>query len=144
MVKKSIIGGVEDDRDPVLVALGIRVRELRKASGLSVREFATAAGMSHAYVVTIEAGAANFSISVLGKIANILGVSIASFFEVTTPTGNAFDPVLSKMAAELRQIRQELQSRGDTIGTILEEIEARLEKPKEGPSGDKSKKSDGH
>ncbi len=143
MIKKSEIGDVEDDRDPVLVALGIRVRELRKSSGLSLREFAASAGMSHPYVVTIEAGGANVSISVLAKIAKVLGVSITSFFEEKNPTGSAFDPVLSKIAAELRQVRQELQSRGDTIGAILDDLESRLEKVNDKPSGDRSKKSDG-
>ncbi|VTZ27711.1 hypothetical protein MPC4_110098 [Methylocella tundrae] len=116
------------DREPVLVALGVRVRELRTAAGMSQRKFAEAAGVSHPYMVTVEAGVPNVSVVLLDKMAKVLGVSIAAFFETGDSATKNMDPVLSKIASELYRVANGLESRRDAIGELIAELEKRLGK----------------
>ncbi len=127
-------------KEPVLVALGERVRELRTAAGLSQRKFAEAAEMSHPYMVTLEAGTPNVSVVVLDRMAKVLGVPITAFFEKGDTAVESIDPVLSKIASELYRVANALDSRRDAIGTILAELESRLEARKAAPPRARTKK----
>jgi transcriptional regulator with XRE-family HTH domain len=111
---------------PVLIALGKQVRKLRMAAGLSQHQFAEAAGTSHTYIVSIEAGVPNVSVAMLDKMAKVLGISIAAFFPDAEDGTEHIDPVLSRMASELHRVANAMDSRRDTIATILDELESRL------------------
>jgi transcriptional regulator with XRE-family HTH domain len=115
---------------PVLIALGKQVRKLRMAAGLSQHQFAEAAGTSHTYIVSIEAGVPNVSVAMLDKMAKVLGISIAAFFPDAEDGTEHIDPVLSRMASELHRVANSMDSRRDTIATILDELESRLKKRK--------------
>lgn len=115
---------------PVLIALGKQVRKLRMAAGLSQHQFAEAAGTSHTYIVSIEAGVPNVSVAMLDKMAKVLGISIAAFFPDAEDGTEHIDPVLSRMASELHRVANAMDSRRDTIATILDELESRLKKRK--------------
>ena len=115
---------------PVLIALGKQVRKLRMAAGLSQHQFAEAAGTSHTYIVSIEAGVPNVSVAMLDKMAKVLGISIAAFFPDAEDGTEHIDPVLSRMASELHRVANAMNSRRDTIATILDELELRLKKRK--------------
>jgi len=115
---------------PVLIALGKQVRKLRIAAGLSQHQFAEAAGTSHTYIVSIEAGVPNVSVAMLDKMAKVLGISIAAFFPDAEDGTEHIDPVLSRMASELHRVANAMDSRRDTIATILDELESRLKKRK--------------
>lgn len=115
---------------PVLIALGKQVRKLRMAAGLSQHQFAEAAGTSHTYIVSIEAGIPNVSVAMLDKMAKVLGISIAAFFPDAEDGTEHIDPVLSRMASELHRVANSMDSRRDTIATILDELESRLKKRK--------------
>jgi len=115
---------------PVLIALGKQVRKLRMAAGLSQHQFAEAAGTSHTYMVSIEAGIPNVSVAMLDKMAKVLGISIAAFFPDAEDGTEHIDPVLSRMASELHRVANSMDSRRDTIATILDELESRLKKRK--------------
>ena len=115
---------------PVLIALGKQVRKLRMAAGLSQHQFAEAAGTSHTYIVSIEAGVPNVSVAMLHKMAKVIGISIAAFFPDAEDGTEHIDPVLSRMASELHRVANAMDSRRDTIATILDELESRLKKRK--------------
>lgn len=65
----------------VLLLLGQRIRNLRKAKGLSQEAFADHCGLDRTYVGGIERGERNVAVLNLAKIAESLGVSISKLFE---------------------------------------------------------------
>jgi transcriptional regulator with XRE-family HTH domain len=128
--KEGAKEAVADVDLPVLIALGKQVRKLRMAAGLSQHQFAEAAGTSHTYIVSIEAGVPNVSVAMLHKMAKVIGISIAAFFPDAEDGTEHIDPVLSRMASELHRVANAMDSRRDTIATILDELESRLKKRK--------------
>ncbi|MFI6799550.1 helix-turn-helix domain-containing protein [Streptosporangium canum] len=59
-----------------LVALGLRVQELRRLRGLTLRQVATAADVSVSMLSSVERGRKAPTVVVLGRIADGLGVSL--------------------------------------------------------------------
>jgi len=64
-------------RDPLLRALGARVRQLREGRGWTQESLADRAGLDRSYIAGIEAGLRNPSIKALARIAKGLGVSVS-------------------------------------------------------------------
>jgi transcriptional regulator with XRE-family HTH domain len=64
-------------RDPLLRALGARVRQLREGKGWTQESLADRAGLDRSYIAGIEAGLRNPSIKALARIAKGLGVTVA-------------------------------------------------------------------
>jgi transcriptional regulator with XRE-family HTH domain len=64
-------------KDPELVALGRRVRELREAADLTQESLADAAGLHWSYVGQIERGERNLSYKNVLRVARGLDVSPA-------------------------------------------------------------------
>ncbi len=62
-------------------ALGQRIRELRKARGWSQEDLADRTHLDRTYIVSVEQGHRNVSLSTIGKLANGLQVKIAELFE---------------------------------------------------------------
>lgn len=69
-----------DHRDPVDVAVGARVRLARKMRGQSQQALALAIGVTFQQVQKYERGANRISASMLVRIAEALGVSVAELF----------------------------------------------------------------
>ncbi|MGW3368880.1 helix-turn-helix domain-containing protein [Streptosporangium canum] len=61
-----------------LVALGLRVQELRRLRGLTLRQVATAADVSVSMLSSVERGRKAPTVVVLGRIADGLGVSLVA------------------------------------------------------------------
>lgn len=68
-------------RSQVLREVGRRVAELRIERGLTQEELAVRIGITDRYLRYIEAGRINLSLGYLVRLANALGVPIASFLE---------------------------------------------------------------
>jgi transcriptional regulator with XRE-family HTH domain len=68
-------------RDPLLSALGRRIRQLRDAKGWTQETLAEHADLDRSYVAGLEAGLRNPSLKALAKIARGLGSNLSSFFE---------------------------------------------------------------
>lgn len=66
----------EHDKEPLLFAVGVRVRALRLKAGLTVKDFAERAALSPRFVHQLEGGAANISIAGLARVAAALGRSL--------------------------------------------------------------------
>jgi transcriptional regulator with XRE-family HTH domain len=62
-------------------SFGNRLRELRSASGVSQEELAHRAGLHRTYLGGIERGERNPSLANLYKLAEALGVDLATLFE---------------------------------------------------------------
>ena len=75
----------EAPRDPLLTALGERVRELRSRRGLTRRAVALAADISERHLANLEYGTGNASILVLQQVAQALQCPLAELIgDVTT------------------------------------------------------------
>ena len=68
-------------RDPLLLSLGNRVRQLRDAKGWTQEVMAERAALDRSYIAGIEAGLRNPSIKAVGKVARGLGVTLSELFD---------------------------------------------------------------
>jgi transcriptional regulator with XRE-family HTH domain len=67
-------------KDPLLRALGWRVRQLRESKGWTQETLAGRAGLDRSYVAGIEAGLRNPSTKALAKLARALGATLSELF----------------------------------------------------------------
>lgn len=65
----------QKQRAALLVAFGLRVRQLRLASGLSQEALADRAGLHRTYVGSVERGERNISLLNIQALAEALGVT---------------------------------------------------------------------
>jgi len=66
--------------DPLVAAVGSRIRELRLGRGLSQEQLAEAAQLTLETVSRTERGASEISITSLSRICEAIGTSLAGFF----------------------------------------------------------------
>src|SRR3954462_3839320 len=84
--------------DPVDVAVGARIRLLRKVRGLSQQALAQAAGVTFQQIQKYERGANRVSASMLTRIAKTLGVPVAEMFGENSASSGAVDEVAALLA----------------------------------------------
>ncbi|MFS8069633.1 MAG: helix-turn-helix domain-containing protein, partial [Byssovorax sp.] len=65
----------ERTASPILERLAARVRARRKERGLTLRELGATAGVSERFLVLVEGGSANVSVTKLDDIARALGTT---------------------------------------------------------------------
>ena len=68
-------------KDPLLAALGFRVRQLREGKRWTQEALAERADLDRSYVAGIEAGLRNPSVKAVAKIARGLETKLAGLFE---------------------------------------------------------------
>ncbi len=66
---------------PLSVQFGLRVRELRLASGLSQEAFANKHGFARSYLSKIERGKSNLALDAIVRLADALGVEVIALFD---------------------------------------------------------------
>ena len=85
--------------DPVDVAVGARIRLLRKLRGLSQQALAEAAGVTFQQIQKYERGANRVSASMLTRIAKTLEVPVSEMFGEASPgASGAVDEVAALLA----------------------------------------------
>ena len=84
--------------DSVDVAVGARIRLLRKVRGLSQQALAEAAGVTFQQMQKYERGANRVSASMLTRIAKTLGVPVAEMFGENSASSGAVDEVAALLA----------------------------------------------
>ncbi len=108
----------EEEKSPLLVALGERVRTLRARRGMTRRAVALASDVSERHLANLEYGIGNASILVLQQVAGALRCSLAELTgDVTTssPEWLLIRELLEhRNESELRRARQAL---GEMFGT---------------------------
>ena len=67
--------------DPMLKALGVRIRELRSKRGWSQEAFADACGINRSHMGQVERGETNLTFATLYFIAMKLDTTIAALFQ---------------------------------------------------------------
>lgn len=67
-------------KDPLLIALGAKIRAVRQAKGFSQEAFAAEAGLGRSYYGGIERGERNVAALNLVQIAKVLGVEVGELF----------------------------------------------------------------
>ena len=65
--------------------IGSKIRRLRIAKNFTLKQLSDASGFSIGYLSQFERGLSSIAIDSLRKLANILGVSLSSFFENSSP-----------------------------------------------------------
>ena len=86
--------------DPVDVAVGARIRLLRKLKGLSQQALAEAAGVTFQQIQKYERGANRVSASMLARIAKTLGVPVAEMFGEASPANASAVVEVAALLAE--------------------------------------------
>jgi transcriptional regulator with XRE-family HTH domain len=71
----------KDTIDPLLVAVGMRIRKLREAWSMSQSELARRAQVDRAYLVGIEQGKRNITIRHLARLARALKTTPGSLLD---------------------------------------------------------------
>ena len=67
-------------RDPLLRAMGSRVRQLREAKRWTQEALAERADLDRSYIAGIETGLRNPSVKAMSKVARGLGTSLSELF----------------------------------------------------------------
>ncbi len=67
-------------RDPLLTALGRRVRGLRESQGLTQENLGEKADLDQTYISDIERGERNPSMLIVGQLAKAFRLSLAELF----------------------------------------------------------------
>ena len=105
-------------RNPLLTALGERVRNLRAQRGLTRKAVALAADVSERHLANLEYGTGNASILVLQQVAGALHCSLAELVgDVTTSSPEWLlirELLENRSEADLRRVRLAL---GELLGT---------------------------
>ena len=94
----------------LLSALGAKIRSLREARGLTQQALAEMIGLGQFTFSRYEGGRRSAPVSVLGRIAEALGVPLATLFE-----GEALEPAAPAGREEWVWIWDQLDDRGREI-----------------------------
>ena len=71
------------NRDPLLVAFGAAVREVRVARRITQERLAELAGIHRTYVGDVERGLRNIGLVNVGRLADALGIGLADLMAAT-------------------------------------------------------------
>ena len=108
----------QEEKNPALVALGVRVRSLRSRRGITRKELALTADVSERHLANLEYGVGNASYLVLTQVARALQCSLAELVgDVTTssPEWLLIRELLEhRDEATLRRVRESI---GGLLGT---------------------------
>jgi transcriptional regulator with XRE-family HTH domain len=88
----------ETHADPVDVAVGARIRLLRRMRGLSQQALADAAGVTFQQIQKYERGSNRVSASMLARIAETLQAPVAELFGESAAGQSAIDEVAGLLA----------------------------------------------
>jgi len=122
VLRKRPAASVTAGRDPLLVAIGEQVRNLRALKGMPRRSLAKAADVSERHLANLEKGVGNVSVLILKQVAIALSCSIAELLgdETTaTPEWLMIRELLhDRNEADLRRARLALAEQFSTVDAI--------------------------
>jgi XRE family aerobic/anaerobic benzoate catabolism transcriptional regulator len=108
----------EEDKNPLLVALGERLRTLRSRRGLTRKAVALAADVSERYLANLEYGTGNASLLILDQVARAIHCSMAELIgDVSTSSPEWLlirEQLEGRSEADLRRARIAI---GQALGT---------------------------
>jgi transcriptional regulator with XRE-family HTH domain len=71
------VGDVDQNERQTVSLLGARLRRIRRMSGLTLQQVAARAEVSHSFLSMLERGQVDVSLSRLGRIAAVCGISLS-------------------------------------------------------------------
>lgn len=88
--------------------IGLKVKKLRISKNYTLKQLSEESGLSAGYLSQFERGLSSIAIDSLEKLANILGVSLSSFFgntpsELTSPLVHPFDLLPNQISPQIYQ-----------------------------------------
>lgn len=81
MTGAAMLAGMPDHPDPLAIAFGRRLAQVREAKGKSQAELAVASGVKRAYIWRVEDGRTLPSLRTAAKLAAGLGVTMSTLLE---------------------------------------------------------------
>lgn len=109
-----------DTPNPLLVALGRRVRALRDRNGITRKSLSIATGVSERHLANLEYGEGNVSVLVLDQVASALHCPLAELigdFTTSSPEWLMIRSLLEECDEQtLHQVRLEI---GKTLGSLV-------------------------
>src|SRR5882757_6675945 len=105
VAKKPVVRPAAKPAEPAMdLAVGRRIRDLRRAKKMSLQTVAARTKLSIGFISQIERGLSSPSLRVLATLADVLGVGIAGLFGATPNDGRASDGVVTRelQRAELK------------------------------------------
>lgn len=110
--------------DPLLSALGDRLRERRTALGLTQAALSRRAGVSPRFLVQLEAGLGNISVSRLAEVCTALSLPLDQLFRGLSPGGPRRVALVGLRGAGKTTVGAALAER---LGVALIELDRRVE-----------------
>lgn len=123
-MKKMVVGGelVKQDtkeRDAIYVAIGSRIKQIRKEKGITQESLAHVVGVSNSHMSHIESAQSNASLKTVMKIADALSVSVDELLSDGLKKGTlVYQAQLDKILADcsLMEVKAIL-----TVATVTKE-----------------------
>lgn len=123
-MKKMVVGGelVKQDtkeRDAIYVAIGSRIKQIRKEKGITQASLAHAVGVSNSHMSHIESAQSDASLKTIMKIADALSVSVDELLSDGLKKGTlVYQAQLDKILADcsLMEVKAIL-----TVATVTKE-----------------------
>lgn len=109
--------------DPIDIAVGDRIRQLRKARGITQTELASAIGLTFQQVQKYEKARNRISASKLAQIAKIFKVDVAELFEAPVDKGDQaiISDDVSTLLAYVNEMPLDVRRHfKDLLGAIVE------------------------
>lgn len=122
----------QEARDPLLVEIGARIRQIRSAVGVTQKDLGDRAGVSPAYIYLVENGGQNLTITVLARLARALGISIEEILAETTSGVAPTRDSLVNLGRVLEKLRESLDEIRTQDEVFLEKILGMLTARKDG------------
>lgn len=117
------IPAADEPKNPLLAALGERVRSLRARRGLTRKSLAQAAEVSERHLANLEYGIGNASILVLQQVAGALQCSLAELVGDVTASSPEWllirELLEGRSEADLRRVRLAI---GELLGTATQDL----------------------
>jgi ribosome-binding protein aMBF1 (putative translation factor) len=83
--KRTMPDAEETTKDPLLAAVGERIKNLREFKGIAPKEFAEAAGFSLSYLWRLESGQQNINLRSISRLALALGEPMSALLDGIDP-----------------------------------------------------------
>lgn len=111
------------------LAIGGRLKKIRKLRDLTLAEVADGAGVSKSFVSQIETGTAQPSIGTLKRIVDVLGISLASLFDGADQVEGVPEPEAKRRVRVVRKNqRKHLQWPNGAVAELLTpDLQGKLE-----------------
>ena len=115
-------GEAAGDRDALLEAFGVRLRETRLKIGMTQEQLAEKVGTSQSYIYAAETGGQNLTLKALHRLATALGSGLRELLpdEADAPLSDA---AVERLSSALERFADAVKLHRNQEGALLKEID---------------------